>query len=229
MNRLDEARRMAGFIRSGNPLFLGSEIVAIRQVTGLHLRGRAEGLAHGLSLFDRQLQAVSGSATFLMPWRDLSGARLQPSAGLSLVARAVEAVEDAAELVTDLTSTAPETWPVAHHHLPPLPAPPDLPEALTFPGLDLLALRREDDGTAKPQSPSRLETLLVSPLAWLLDEIGAGDLSWSAEELDVMAKGNIAHDVFEHVFLKDRPIPDPDALAAAVAEAYDDALTRHAG
>lgn len=212
-----------------NPLFLDSEIVAIGQVTGLHLRGRAEGLAHGLSLFDRQLQAVSGSATFLMPWRDLSGARLQPSAGLSLVARAVEAVEDAADLVTDLTSTAPETWPVAHHHLAPLPAPPDLPEALTFPGLDLLALRREDDGTAKPQSPSRLETLLVSPLAWLLDEIGAGDLSWSAEELDVMAKGNIAHDVFEHVFLKDRPIPDPDALVAAVAEAYDDALTRHAG
>jgi ATP-dependent helicase/nuclease subunit B len=212
-----------------NPLFLDSEIAAIRQATGLHLRGRAEGLAHGLSLFDRQLQAVSGSVTFLLPWRDLSGARLQPSAGLSLVARAVAGVEDAAELVTDLARAAPETWPVVHHHLPPLPEPPDLPEALMLPGLDLLALRREDDGTAKPQSPSRLETLLVSPLAWLLDEIGAGDLSWSAEELDVMAKGNIAHDVFEHVFLKDQPIPDPDALAADVSYAYDDALTRHAG
>jgi hypothetical protein len=54
-------------------------------------------------------------------------------------------------------------------------------------------------------------------------------MSWSAEELDVMAKGNIAHDVFEHVFLKDQPIPDPAALTAAVADAYDHALTRHAG
>lgn len=79
---------------------------------------------------------------------------------------------------------------------------------------------------AKPQSPSRLETLLVSPLAWLLAEVGAEDMSWSAEELDVMAKGNIAHDFFEHVFFKDQPIPEPEALTAAVSEAYDRALTQ---
>lgn len=57
-----------------NPLFLDSEIAAIRRATGLHLRGQAEGLAHGLSLFDQQLQAVSGSVIFLLPWRDLAGA-----------------------------------------------------------------------------------------------------------------------------------------------------------
>lgn len=118
---------------------------------------------------------------------------------------------------------------MAHHRLPPLSEPPELPEALSFPGRDLLALRRKDDGTTKPQSPSRLETLLVSPLSWLLAEVEANDLSWSAEELDVMAKGNIAHDVFEHVFLKDKPIPDSAALTIAVTAAYDRALTRHAG
>ena len=212
-----------------NPMFLDSEIITIRAATGLHLRGRAEGLAQGLMLFDQKLQAVSGSVTFLIPWRDLSGARQQPSAGLSLVARAISGVEDAQDLILDLSRLPPRDWPVAHHRLPPLPEPDDLPEALSFPGIDLLALRRKDDGTTKPQSPSRLETLLVSPLAWLLEEIGAGDMSWSAEELDVMAKGNIAHDVFEHVFLKDQPVPEPPALTAAVAEAYDRALTRHAG
>jgi hypothetical protein len=212
-----------------NPMFLDSEIITIRAATGLHLRGRAEGLAQGLSLFDQQLQAVSGSVTFLIPWRDLSGARQQPSAGLSLVARAISGVEDAQDLILDLSRLPPRDWPVAHHRLPPLPEPDDLPEALSFPGLDLLALRRKDDGTTKPQSPSRLETLLVSPLAWLLEEVGAGDMSWSAEELDVMAKGNIAHDVFEHVFLKDQPVPEPAALTVAVAQAYDRALTRHAG
>jgi hypothetical protein len=212
-----------------NPMFLDSEIITIRATTGLHLRGRAEGLAQSLSLFDQQLQAVTGTVTFLIPWRDLSGARQQPAAGLSLVARAISGVEDAQDLILDLSRLPPGDWPVAHHRLPPLPEPDDLPEALSFPGLDLLALRRKDDGTTKPQSPSRLETLLVSPLAWLLEEVGAGDMSWSAEELDVMAKGNIAHDVFEHAFLKDQPVPEPPALTAAVAEAYDRALTRHAG
>jgi hypothetical protein len=212
-----------------NPLFLDSEITAIRTTTSLQLRGRAEGLAESLYLFDQQLQAVAESVTFLIPWRDLSGARQQPSAGLSLVARAISDIEEAHDLVLDLSRLPPGNWPVAHHRLPPLPEPDDLPEALSFPGLDLLALRRKDDGTSKPQSPSRLETLLVSPLAWLLDEVGAGDMSWSAEDLDVMAKGNIAHDVFEHVFLKDRPVPEPAELTAAVSEAYDRALTRHAG
>lgn len=212
-----------------NPLFLDSEIAALRDTTGLALRGRAEGLAQGLSLFDQQLQAVTDSITFLVPWRDLSGGRLQPSAGLSLVARAISGVEDASDLITDLSRLSPGDWPVAHHHLPPLAEALELPEALDFAGQDLLSLRRKDDGTAKPQSPSRLETLLVSPLAWLLGEVGAEDMSWSAEELDVMAKGNIAHDVFEHVFLKDLSIPDPDTLAAAVPEAYERALIRHAG
>ncbi len=211
-----------------NPLFLDSEIAAIRAATGLQLRGRAEGLARGLSLFDQQLQAVSESVTFLVPWRDLAGTRLAPSAGLSLVARAIDGIKDAADLIADLSSLPPAAWPVAHHHLPPLPELHPIPEALAFPGLDLLALRREHDGTAKPQSPSRLETLLVSPVAWLLGEIGAEDMSWSAEELDVMAKGNIAHDVFEHVF----PPGDllaPEALSIAVSDAYDRALIRHAG
>lgn len=212
-----------------NPLFLDSEIARIRDVTGLHLRGRAEGLAKNLSLFDQQLQAVSVSITFLIPLRDLSGTRLQPSAGLSLVARFIANIGDAGDLIVDLSRVQPRDWPVAHHRLSPLQVPPELPEALDFAGRDLLALRCNDDGTSKPQSPSRLETLLVSPLAWLLAEVGANDMSWSAEELDVMAKGNIAHDVFEHVFLKDEAIPDLPALEEAVAAAYDRALSRHAG
>ena len=212
-----------------NPLFLDSEIAAIHAGTGVHLRGRAEGLAQSLALLDQQLQAVSGSVTFLIPWRDLAGGRLQPSAGLSLVARAVAGVEDASDLITDLSRQSPAEWPIAYHHLMPVPEPAELPEELAFTGHDLLSLRRREDGTAKPQSPSRLETLLVSPLAWLLAEVGAEDMSWSTEELDVMARGNIAHDVFEHVFLKDQPFPETEALAELIPEAYDRALTRHAG
>lgn len=212
-----------------NPLFLDSEIAALREATGLALRGRAEGLEQGISLFDQQIQAVTDSITFLVPWRDLSGGRVQPSAGLSLMARAITGSENANELITDLSRLSPSEWPVAYHHLSPLAEAHELPEALDFAGQELLALRRKDDGTAKPQSPSRLEALLVSPLAWLLGEIGAEDMSWSAEELNVMTKGNIAHDVFEHVFLEDQPIPDTDALSNSVSEAYRLALIRIAG
>lgn len=212
-----------------NPLFLDSEIAKIKEATGLQLRGRAERLGQGLALLDQQLQAASASVTFLIPWRDLAGSRLQPSAGLSLVARALSGVEDAADLIVDLSRVPASQWPVAHHFLPPLPTPRDLPEALQFPDHDLLALRKKEDGSPKPQSPSRLEMLLVSPLAWLLSEVEADDMSWSADELDVMAKGNIAHDVFEHVFLKDQPIPAPEDLTLAVRAAYDQAITRHAG
>lgn len=211
-----------------NPLFLDSEIATIRETTGLQLHGRAERLAQAMALFDQQLQAVSDSVTFLVPWRALSGARLAPSAGLSLVARAIAGVEDAADLVTDLSRLPRDGWPVASCVPPALPATHPLPEALAFAGHDLLSLRRDDDGMAKPQSPSRLETLLVSPLAWLLGEIGAEDMSWQAEGLDVMMRGSIAHDVFEHVFLADEPVPDPDALTEAVATGYDHALTRNA-
>lgn len=211
-----------------NPLFLDSEIALIRETTGLSLSGRAEGLERSLALFDEQLRSVSGSVTFLIPARDLSGARLQSSAGLSLVARAIENLEDAADLVQDVSRTPPSKWPVAHFRYTPLPDPADLPEALQFGQRDLLGLRRKDDGTTKPQSPSRLETLIVSPLAWLLDETGAADMSWVAEDLDVMTKGNIAHDVFEHVFLAGHEIPDSEDLKQNVVEAFEKALSRNA-
>lgn len=212
-----------------NPLFLDSEIARILETTGLRLRDRTYGLARSLALFAEQLQATSGSVTLLVPRRDLAGARHAPAAGLSLVARAVEGIADAADLIIDLSRVAPQDWPVASHEVPHAPDLRVTPEALDFTGCDLLALRCDEDGATKPQSPSRLEKLIVSPLAWLLDELGATDLSWSADALDARTRGNIAHDVFEHVFLPDVAPPEGDALVAAVAEAYERALIRHAG
>lgn len=211
-----------------NPLFLDSEIALIQQATGLQLEGREAGLAYGLARFDEALQAAADSVTFLVPWRDLAGGRLSPSAGLSLVARAIDGVEDAADLILDIAKLSPSDWPVDHHFIDPAMEPPLPPKELTFNGQDLLALRRDDQGLAKPQSPSRLETLLVSPLAWLLDEMDAKAMDWGPEALDVMAKGNIAHDVFEHVFPVGDTLPKAEDLPDAVTAAYDTALSRHA-
>lgn len=210
-----------------NPLFLDSEIVAIKEKMGLQLHGRAEGLSQNMALFNQQLQAVSESITFLIPWRDFSGGRLAPSTGLSLIARAFDDVEDASELIQDLSSLEKDEWPVPYHVVAQNAEPLILPEEFIFVDHELLSLRLRDDGTAKPQSPSKLETLLVSPLTWLLGEINAVDMSWSAEELDIVAKGSIAHDVFEHAFPAGE-VPSIDELRGSVEQAYDRALARHA-
>ena len=211
-----------------NPLFLDSEIDVIASTTGIQMRGRASGLARNLALFESQLRAVEENVTFLIPWRGLNGGRQAPSAGLSLVARAISGIAEPVDLINDLSRLAPSDWPVASHFLQTQADLATIPEAVQLTGYDLLALRRGADGAALPQSPSRLENLLISPLAWLLDEIGANDLSWSAEVLDVAAKGSIAHDVFEHVFLADTEIPDEPLLLAAIPDAFDFAVTRHA-
>lgn len=212
-----------------NPLFLDSEIEAVAANTGLLMRGRASGLARNLALFESQLKAVTKDVTFLIPWRGLGGGRQAPSAGLSLVARAIAGVKEPVDLIMDLSRVPSKDWPVASHVLPPLPDLAPIPEAVQVLGHDLLALRRAADGVALPQTPSRLENLLISPLAWLLEEVGAIDLSWTAETLDAATKGNIAHDVFEHVFLADVAIPDETALLDALPTAFDAAVTRQAG
>jgi ATP-dependent helicase/nuclease subunit B len=213
---------------ASNPIFLDSEIASIQKLTGLQLRGGAQNLARGLQLFEEQLRAVSHSVTFLIPRRDLAGSRIAPSAGLWLVGRAIAGVQDATDLIADIPRAEPETWPVGHHFPEPNPPVHPVPEALEFGSRKLLALRKDHAGNALLQSPSRLETLIVSPLAWLLAEIGAEDMTWSAEELDVLTAGNIAHQVFEHVFAKDVDPPENEDLKASVSSNYKLAVGRYA-
>ena len=222
-----------------DPFFTEGEIAVIRD-TGLMLAGRQQKLARGLELFRRQLGAASEGLTLLVPALDLRGDRLTPSTGLALIAHMLGA-EEPADLVVDLRSIPPEAWPVAATR----PAPvqrggaPDLPEDRTIhiqrgvgtpdkPGVDLLRLRETEDGPL-PHSPSRLETLLVSPLGWLLDELGAKDLTWAPEALDVMTLGTLMHQVLEDTFAEGVPVPDDTELDSAVPGHFDAAIRRHAG
>lgn len=211
-----------------NPMFLDSEIEALNAATSLRLRGRSEGLEQSLSLFDTQLQYCRQQAVFLVPWRGLGGERIAPSVGLSLLARAYADGGDAKHLIQDISTLEPQHWPVDYHFITPNHQPTKLPEMLEFKGVDLLSLRVNEAGEVKPQSPSRLETLLISPLAWLLAEMGAEDQSWGAETLDVMMKGNIAHQVFEHIFPAG-DVGDADSIRAALPDAYDGAVSLNAG
>lgn len=94
--------------------------------------------------------------------------------------------------------------------------------------LDLLRRRVGDDGRMRPQSPSRLETLIVSPLAWTLNEFKAEQLTWAPEGLDVKVAGTIAHDVLEHLFPKGSALPDHDQIESSVSELLTGAIRKYA-
>jgi len=222
-----------------DPFFTEGEIATIRD-SGLQLEGRQQKIARGMELFRRQLSAATEELTLLAPALDLRGDRLTPSTGLALIAQMLGAKEPT-DLIQDLRSAPFGEFPVTTIYADPVPlgGAPALPEngmlhiqrglgTKAQPGFDLLRLREAPDGTPLPHSPSRLETLLVSPLGWLLDELGAKDLSWVPETLDVMALGTLMHQVLEDVFTEGAPVPDEKTLADVVPGVLDAAIYRHA-
>ena len=60
-------------------------------------------------------------------------------------------------------------------------------------GRNLVALRMDAEGKPKPESPSSLETLMVSRLTWLLRRLDAEPLEWAPEEAGPALLGTLAH------------------------------------
>jgi hypothetical protein len=212
-----------------SPFFLDSEVALIRDTLGLHLPSQEAALRRGLALFARQIRAASDSATFLCPQRDGMGRALAPPMALSLIARLLDGGEKG--LVQDLSAQPPASWPTAHRSVPALPAPiaPLPADGVVYLGRrDLLRLHEDTAGRARPQSPSRLESLLVSPLAWVLGETDAIDIPWAPEALDIMLAGTLAHHVLEHVFAPDAALPDPDDLHGLTETHLAQGIARHA-
>lgn len=209
-----------------SPVFTEGEIALIRHDIGLPLAGRQDHLARGLELFRRQLLAATEAATLLVPARDLRGKALAPSTGLALICNLLGEREPQ-HLVRDLRSEPAPGWPVGHQAVAPRPvdATPDLPDDGRL-RLDADLLRLHDTGAPVPQSPSRLETLLYSPLAWALDEVGAKDRTWRPEAPDVRVLGSLTGRVLEVLFPKDDPVPEDAVLAAAAPAALAEAIAR---
>ena len=220
---------------SASPLFLDGELHLLREKTGLQIETRGNALARRLEKLRRQFLSASESLTLLRPVFAADGSRQPPAAALPLVARTVgngkKGTEDVEALIHDLRTVPFERWPFAHRVLATItePQPSALPEdGLLRLGRDLLRRRLTDDGRMRPQSPSRLETLLVSPLAWSLSEFGAEPVTWAPDGLNVMVAGTIAHDVLEFLFPKDAPLPDHDQIELVVPELLASAIRKYA-
>ncbi|AWI84729.1 hypothetical protein CEW88_13080 [Alloyangia pacifica] len=207
-------------VSGSGPFWLEHEIDLIENCCGIALPGRRASLELARARLDRQFAAVSEGIEITCPVRDRAGARLAPAAALDLIAHRLG--KKAEDLIRPL-SEEPADWPFDTHV--PLPAAPR-----TFPAdrtldlnRDLTGLRLKEDGTVRPQSPSRLDTLLVSPLAWLLGELGIEDKGWGPDALDAMVRGSLLHKVLEALFPPGPP-PDPGSMAEAVPVAIDAAI-----
>lgn len=206
---------------SGNPFFLDSEVTAIADSIRLQLPSQAKQLDAALDLFARQIGAASEQLVMLLSERDRSGSFLSVSSSLPLISRLVAGVDAPEALVVPLTHSEGTIWDrlVTWKSRPAIELlqPLEVPTHYEF-DLDLLGLRKKDDDSPKAQSPSRLEKLLISPLAWVLGELGAEHVSWQPEALDVMLRGSLAHEVFERLFPPGKDHPSDEVIEAKVPE-----------
>jgi hypothetical protein len=212
---------------AGNPFFLDSEVALISEKVGIALRSQASQLEAALTLFKHQIGAASEQLIILLSERDRLGSAVSPSSTLPLLGRLVQGCEDPEDMVLPMTRGEGGIWDRLISWRPAIKfkSAEQLPIPVRFElGFDLLAIRKKDDGTLRPQSPSRLEKLLVSPLAWLLSELGASHLSWQPETLDVMLRGSLAHEVFERLFPPGTDFPDDATIATRAPEILMDRI-----
>ncbi|QXE85553.1 PD-(D/E)XK nuclease family protein [Geomonas nitrogeniifigens] len=196
-------------------------------VAGYAIETPGAGALRRRSHLREQIGCASQRLNLLMSRRDPFGKPLRPSQTLTYLAK-VFGADEPDELVLELDReeermkvvslpTAPLAYPLPKREL----KKDDL-----FLKRDLLAIHCYEDGSPKPQSPSSLDTLMVSPLAWLLSRAGLQPREWSPESLDVASKGTLAHHVFEHLFRPGQPLPSPAEVRAQVPILLDQAIER---
>ena len=211
-------------------VFVSEDLAAIQQVLGLAIAPPAEQMRDHRARFKRQLGVVSYSLTFMIPRRDPTGASQSPSESLVFMSQLYRDVDEMKSLILEMDVAADrermQYLPVAE--LCHASSPRDIVvEDIEF-DFDLLALRSDEEGNLRPESPSNLQTLMVSRFAWLLRRINAEPLGWEPERLKVMLQGTLTHQVFEALFQVSNPIPEPEAINSQIEPLLDSAIRTHA-
>lgn len=212
-----------------DPVFSPGETQAIARHAGLALPDPAQLLERARRRFQRQLCTVSDSVRFLVPRFDAGGRRQGPSESLVFMHSLLERGEEPpASLIADLDTEAGRRA-VSDLALAPVrsaeaPRPPQASE-LTF-ALNLLEVAPAPGKRPGSQSPSALETLMVSRLGWLLDRLDVLPRLWVPEQVGPLLLGQLAHAVFETLFAPGRPLPAAAELAPEVERLVDEAIGR---
>lgn len=167
------------------------------------------------------LSQARKTITFLLSEQNLIGEKLQPSETLLDMALCFQKPsevnpENLIRTVADINNVSPFLKRPADQDLSNNSAIINIDsddyesdQDLIF-NLDLLALHTDKEGNQRAESPSSLEKMMLSPLAWLLSRQGLEPKNWEIQELGVDLKGIIAHKVFECHFDKDSSLTSDD-------------------
>lgn len=211
-----------------SPVFFPEDLRAINAACAIELDTNEALLKRRRACFGAQLASTKGSVSFLVPRRDAFGEFVAPASSLLFMASLVDGVDKPEDLVLDIESSADRVRVRRLAVAPLTDAVPPRPFTTNDPalGANLLALRTDANGNPAPQSPSRLENLIVSPFAWVLGQLRAEAKDWQPDDLSVLLKGSIAHDVFEQLFPKAQPVPAIDELRERLPDIYTSVIAR---
>lgn len=193
------------------------------QAAGLPLQLSIQQSAIARRAFMRQIGHASDALTVLIPKLATTGSSLIPSAGLMDFALLAGVADKPESLVLDLEREEDRAQvaglPIRSPRAAGRPKPIEAQDIRLE--TNLLAPHEVGGDKVRTLSPSTLDNLLVSPLAWLLRQLDAGPKTWAPDQFDPLTNGSIAHEVFEVLFPQESTDPDPDALLAQLDAAFE--------
>ena len=218
----EEGRYPKGVHRS--PVFTSDEWQAIKSSLGLEVETPAEKMHQQRARFKRQLGAVGESVTLLIPRKSPTGDKRSASDTYIFMQQLFE--EDTTRVLELDVEEDRQGIRYLARNSDTTPVPPRELEVkdLKLGRRDLLALRVDENGEQKPESPSNLETLMVSGLAWLLRRLNAEPSGWAPESPGVLLLGSLSHKVFEDLFPAGKPIPTRGDVEKNIAPLLDKAI-----
>ncbi|MFC1552106.1 PD-(D/E)XK nuclease family protein [Candidatus Latescibacterota bacterium] len=207
-------------------VFAQEDLDAIKEHLGLHIYSPSDELKLRRARFKRQLMAVTDFVSFLIPHRNISGLVQSPSQSLLFMKQLFEVPK---KIILELDSA--EDRKHVHYLAQIESEESESPRTIVSNDIkfdrNLLELRMDVNGSVKPESPSSLETLMISPLAWLLRRLDAEPIFWEPEGPGVMLYGTLAHQVFENLFMKGSSIPRKDDILEKVNFLLNEAIQQH--
>ena len=211
---------------SNSSVFVAQDLLAF-QKAGLPIINADDQRQLARERFRRQLGAAGECVTFLTPRMNARGENLVPSDWLVFMERLFSNTGHADSVVLELDLDSdrekirflPPTYP--SEAKPPRKVKA---EDIEF-DMNLLALHIDREGELKPASPSSLETLMVSRLAWLLGRLGAEPRGWQPESPNPAVMGTLTHAVFEDLFKAGLPVPDAKHIKASTGKLLESKIS----
>jgi len=221
-----------GFCYAHYPESLGTTLVfsqddldQINNQCNINLITPEQSLKQRRQLFKDQLSHVSDSISFYIPRHNVDGERVSPSDSLVFIEKILVSPANMI-LEIDAASDRQQIRFLAQTN----DVTPIQPRAIESNDLkfdsNLLHLRKDRDGNPKPESPSSLEKLMVSPLAWVLSRLSVQAQEWAPEKPDVLIQGTLAHHVFEILFCPGEDLPLLEMIPERAKTILDDGILK---